>query len=240
MAKIIHSKGKSTYDTYRRRGQKRRFFLYLLALLGVVGAYFTYGISLVLCISLLFLKKDDAYDKILASGEAGEKATENVLRKLPRSYYVIGDVTIEKPTGKSQLDHLVIGPNGVFVVETKNHKGIISGDDSDVKVLQQKQVRGMWQDSRFLNPTKQVTTHMRAVRNFMERVGYKGVPVSGAVFFANPEAKVRIYSEEMPVFSAKKGGARKLRRYIRKKGQKGYLDAGERKDLANRFAKRKV
>lgn len=236
MAKIIRSKRESTYAYYHKGILKKRIVVFIICLAGVTGAYFTYGISLLLCLSLFSLKRDRSYEKILDAGESGEMFTEMVLKKLPRSYYVVSDVVLERKNGTSQMDHVVVGRNGVFIVETKNHRGTITGNDEDVKVLQEKQLKGRKVKKTFYNPTKQVSGHVRTVRRMMEDTGYGGTAIIGIVFFSNPDAKVYLTSNIVPVFSARTKGAKRLRSYIKNRKSNGYLKPGEQKDLAELFS----
>jgi Nuclease-related domain len=51
-------------------------------------------------------------------GAAGERATADVLTRLPdRSWAVLHDLSI--PGHRANIDHLVIGPTGVWVIDTK-------------------------------------------------------------------------------------------------------------------------
>ena len=67
------------------------------------------------------------------AGAVGEEAVIGVLSKLPDSYHVFNDITLALPQTvfwsthqehikSAQIDHLVIGPSGVFIIETKNWK----------------------------------------------------------------------------------------------------------------------
>ena len=53
-------------------------------------------------------------------GAEGERLTARTLQKLPASYRVLHDLPM--PRSKANIDHVVIGPTGVFSVETKNYK----------------------------------------------------------------------------------------------------------------------
>ncbi|MCR4434200.1 MAG: NERD domain-containing protein [Caldiserica bacterium] len=52
-------------------------------------------------------------------GSEGEGKVEVELRKLSQGFFVFHDL----PTGRGNIDHVVIGPTGIFTVETKNWKG---------------------------------------------------------------------------------------------------------------------
>jgi hypothetical protein len=54
---------------------------------------------------------------IFKAGQKGEKQTINLLKKsLNDNYYLINGIRIR---GLGDVDHVVVGSNGVFVVETK-------------------------------------------------------------------------------------------------------------------------
>lgn len=53
-------------------------------------------------------------------GAEGERMTARALEKLPTSYQVVHDLPM--PRSKANIDHVVVGPTGVFTVETKNYK----------------------------------------------------------------------------------------------------------------------
>jgi hypothetical protein len=60
-------------------------------------------------------------------GAEGERKTEKAVRPLERrGWHVEHDIQIE---GRANLDHVVIGPPGVFLLETKNLAGTISFED---------------------------------------------------------------------------------------------------------------
>lgn len=55
----------------------------------------------------------------LRRGILGEEAVADVLARLPSSYWVLHSVS----TGHGDVDHVVIGPTGVFALETKAWEG---------------------------------------------------------------------------------------------------------------------
>lgn len=56
----------------------------------------------------------------IEQGRAGEVEVATRLRRLGASYRVIHDLVL--PTG-GDADHIVVGPSGVFVIETKSYNG---------------------------------------------------------------------------------------------------------------------
>lgn len=67
--------------------------------------------------------------QIYKSGQQGEKAVINALtNSLNDDYYLLNGVYLKD--GGGDVDHIVLGPNGVYVLETKNWSGhiICNGD----------------------------------------------------------------------------------------------------------------
>jgi hypothetical protein len=64
-----------------------------------------------------------------SAGKQGELAVTQALQSLPDQYVVLNDLML--PDGKGNVDHLVMGPNGLFVIETKNYSSYVKciGDD---------------------------------------------------------------------------------------------------------------
>lgn len=76
--------------------------------------------------SLVFKKKYD----VLQSGVRGEETTLKILRKLPKEFTVLTNPVILNRGVTMELDFVVVSKNGVFIVESKNYRGIVSGRTS--------------------------------------------------------------------------------------------------------------
>jgi hypothetical protein len=62
-------------------------------------------------------------------GAAGERRTARLLRPLERhGWAVLHDLAV--PGSRANLDHLVIGPGGVFVIDSKQYRGRLQMDPS--------------------------------------------------------------------------------------------------------------
>lgn len=92
-------------------------------------------------------------------GELGEHKINIQLDQLSKEFQHLNDLLIPNPksrSGYSQVDHLVISPYGLFVIETKNYNGEIKGSRKDK----------YWNVSnRFnmYNPLRQNYGHIKAV-----------------------------------------------------------------------------
>jgi hypothetical protein len=97
--------------------------------------------------------------KIESIGEHGENLVARFLSD-DRDSIVLSDIILVdgKTQKSSQIDHVVIRPNGVFVVETKNYAGRIYGSESQqewTQVLAYGETK-----NSFYNPIKQNSTHI--------------------------------------------------------------------------------
>ncbi len=84
-------------------------------------------IAVILFVAFLIARKKLG---ILSSGVRGEEQTLAILKKLPKDFTIITNPVIYNRGVALELDFVVIGKNGVFIVETKNYRGIISGKTS--------------------------------------------------------------------------------------------------------------
>lgn len=85
-----------------------------------------------LLVAKKILHKMERETRSWEKGWDGEVAVGRKLAdELPRSYCVIHDLT----TDFSNLDHVVVGPTGVFAVETKNWRGLVTADGNNELLL---------------------------------------------------------------------------------------------------------
>lgn len=98
-------------------------------------------------------------------GFFGEKVVAICLSKLDkRKYKVINDVLISMKSGKtSQIDHVVVSIYGIFVIETKNYKGWIFGQENSNQWTQVIYNR----KENFLNPVRQNKGHVQALQELL-------------------------------------------------------------------------
>ena len=60
------------------------------------------------------------------TGASGERDIIPALKHLPNTYTVVCDLAFADSYGN--IDHLVIGPTGVFAIDVKNWRGTVSND----------------------------------------------------------------------------------------------------------------
>ena len=78
-------------------------------------------------------------------------------------YHLIKDVTLPTEDGTTQIDHIIVSEYGVFVVETKNMKGWIYGDEKQ-KFWTQKIYK---HTKKFQNPLHQNYKHIKTIQDLL-------------------------------------------------------------------------
>jgi hypothetical protein len=97
-------------------------------------------------------------------GELGEYKIDIQISQMPKEYRYISDLFIKNSkssTGYSQIDHVIITPYGLFVIETKNYQGIIYGGRERKVWL----INGKF---KMMNPLLQNHGHIQALKNFID------------------------------------------------------------------------
>lgn len=142
----------------------------------------------------------------VSAGQVGENAVARRLRWLPKDeYFVINDLLLDRGNGYStQIDHVVVSPYGVFVIETKNIYGYIHGSDNS------KLWRSCWRnrDLSFDNPILQNEAHIKALEGVLRDKQIKYIPI--IAFSTNAELQVSVENTHVIYWSQVR---RLIRRY---------------------------
>ncbi|CAM2079341.1 MAG: nuclease-related domain-containing protein [uncultured Clostridium sp.] len=127
------------------------------------------GAVVLVLISILILIK--SYESKV-KGYVGEKLVAKKLSKLnKRKYKIINNLLLKTLKGTAQIDHIVISQYGIFVIETKNYKGIITGNEYDDNWNQI-----LFNNKEVLrNPIKQNNGHIKALKDVIPALRYKKI-----------------------------------------------------------------
>lgn len=124
---------------------------------------FFWIIMILAFISLVFYKK--------IVGKAGEFWVKKELSKLNKQiYHVINDVTIQQDNFTHQIDHIVVSKYGIFVIETKQYNGFISGNEYDKQWIQNKKYY-------INNPIHQNYGHVKCLEKLLNLPENKFIPI---------------------------------------------------------------
>jgi len=93
-------------------------------------------------------------------GDIGEGTVARRLKSLPSNKYaVFNDIMLKTGRGSVQIDHIVVSQYGIFVVETKNISGIITGTEHSENWTKTDNGRRY----EFFNPITQNAGHINAL-----------------------------------------------------------------------------
>lgn len=132
-------------------------------------------IAIIIIISLLIAYKIFSPSK----GNKGEKKVAKELMKLPNEYHVFNDITIRSDFGTTQIDHVVVSKYGIFVIETKNYSGIITGHENNYYWTQ-----NIWGNKfKLRNPIKQNFSHIISLKEITKDLPH--IPFFSIVVFTD-------------------------------------------------------
>ncbi len=105
------------------------------------------------------LIQGDARQRIpaLKAGIQGEEEVANYLSDLSDEYIVLNNVSIQAKSQQTEIDSLVISRYGIWIVETKNYSGYLSGRVDDRKWQRERISQyGVSREDEVNNPLRQM------------------------------------------------------------------------------------
>lgn len=126
-------------------------------------------------------------------GMVGEWKVKKICQKtVLKPEYNVNNIIVTNDGKSSQIDHVVIRENAIFVIETKNYSGRIYGKDNQqewTQVLRYGKVK-----NHFYNPVKQNATHVYQLKKVLP----EGTPIVSVVVFVQNNTQ---YIEAQNVFN---------------------------------------
>ncbi|MGR6835316.1 nuclease-related domain-containing protein [Syntrophomonas erecta] len=147
--------------------------------------------------------------EIIKSGNRGEYKVQAVLRALenPKSRYRVYHNIRLGPDAEhtNEYDTVILGPNGIFHIETKNYGGerggIIDIDSQQNWILHKKS----GYSKLITNPSGQVDSHEYRLQGFLNRVvGIKKLPTQGIIVLSCDDITLRFNTKtesDIPILS---------------------------------------
>lgn len=175
--------------------RKANYYRYLSIIFIIVAIFLFFGTAIHFFLFILsmisfgiaayFLRKETPW----SSGAAGEEAVIRILQNLDSSFKVVNDVVL--PGDRQNIDHIVVSSVGTFVIETKNHNGIIKCFEDS---WSRKKVgrRGTVYSANIGNPSKQAKRNAVVLKNWLQSenidVGY----IVAVVVFTHEDVELRL------------------------------------------------
>lgn len=155
---------------------------------GVVLGFFSYA-------HFLQTRQNKQNEKYMAAGLRGESEVAKILAEnLDNSYYLYNDISIRNGFNRAQIDHMVVCGKGIFVLETKNWRGRLTGSETERKWLQH-----VYSDRppRVLsNPVLQNKRHVTVLEKFLRSGGVPEVPIISMLVFTGRNTTLDIKDQQ--------------------------------------------
>lgn len=128
---------------------------------------------------------------VKGKGARGEAHVAKFLATLPeKEYKVINNLLLPTSFGTTQIDHVIVSIYGIFVIETKNYKGVIYGGEDAEHWTQ-----NVWGRKYSMpNPIRQNKLHISAVIKVLNNLHIYSRVYSILAF--SPRATLRAHSTE--------------------------------------------
>jgi Nuclease-related domain/TadE-like protein len=145
-------------------------------------------------------------------GRSGEHLVRATLAaELPEDYVLLNGLIL--PRGAGDVDHLVVGPSGVFVLETKTMAGSIVCDADGTWRRTKVGRAGTPYGAYIGDPATQVRRNIHAVRECLRRRApqlFLGPPlwIEGLVVFAHPATELATEHSRVPTVRLAEAAAR--------------------------------
>lgn len=160
-------------------------FVSLIALgfTAAILVFVHHGIGALLLVAALsavayFLYRGERRMESFFKGARGEERVAGILKSLPEAYHLFNDFV----AGGCHVDHVVVGPAGVFAIETKFWNGKVTLEEGHILV------DGHLPDR---SPLAQVLKEARLVKGELAKSGWTGVVTPVLAFASNTfEAKI--------------------------------------------------
>ncbi len=175
----------------------------------------------------------------LQAGLRGQAALVKTLGVLDDSYYLVNNLKL--PGRADDIDHLLIGPNGVFALETKNHRGRIYARDGQWYQVKTSHGGRLQPEKPMRDPARQLKRNVDYLRSCLNRTNpalckSTRLWIEGVVVFTHPKVDLDLpdaYLKGLP-FPVLRG--RELPRHIRLHVPRRTLSRAEVSRLVSMFA----
>jgi len=141
--------------------------------------------------------------KIWRAGLKGQEKVEEVLSVLPDEYILINNLSL--PFKNCDIDHLLLGPNGIFLLETKHYKGDVSCIVDDWEYQKVGKNGGLYK-GYINNPSRQLKRNIWELKTFFDKkskrmFGVTPFPywIQGMIVFTNEDTELTTKEETVKI-----------------------------------------
>jgi len=180
------------------------FFITVMLFAINIKPYSSFGLAMIPLSYVMGLYAYRSY-ALWRSGPEGERLVSDELKKLDDSYILVKNAII--PPSKGDIDYILVGPTGIFVIETKNVGGIVSCN-GDVWSRHKVGSHGKPYKLEIGSPSNQAKRSAKNLKDFILKHGSKifgrKVPhiwVYGIIVFTNNSVRLNLKNPTVEVLS---------------------------------------
>ncbi len=134
----------------------------------------------------------------VTAGLRGEVEVTHLLeRALGNDTYILNDISLRSGRKRAQIDHLVVSPKGLFVLETKNWRGEIVGDERERRWTQLREPGT--RPVTVSNPILQNQRHVEVLNACLRAAGIQWPDVFSVVVMTSSRAEWKVANQTVPV-----------------------------------------
>jgi hypothetical protein len=144
--------------------------------------------------------------KLFEYGRKGEEKVASILKEqLPDNFWLLNDMIISLggiiKKKQAQIDHIAVGPGGIFVIETKAYTGRLIARKNQRELTQIKYLdNGKKEIKKLTNPVVQNEYHIDVLKKFMNKKGLSVPLVYSLIIFTSPKASYDLECEGHYIF----------------------------------------
>ncbi|MDU2063655.1 MAG: nuclease-related domain-containing protein [Sporomusaceae bacterium] len=138
------------------------------------------------------------YGACMSGAEGERRVSAFLVKELSNDWVILNDLEVQSNQKTAQIDHLLVGPYGIVLIETKNVKGRISLTDNKQYWAQEKR----YDTKQFYSPTLQARGHEAAIKSVISLFHLdKYIPIRSVVLFSDEgiELKLPLFVDGVPV-----------------------------------------
>ncbi len=156
-----------------------------LTVIGIIaGVIIVISVVITSCISGDRNSQNEEQERRLA-GERGEKVVTDEIKRVKRKDdYLFTNVEITFKGKRTECDNIIINNFGVFIIETKNYSGSLSGNENDDEWVERKydDYGNILEEKNVKNPIKQVRRQIDILSKYLKHNGLRAW-IDGYVIF---------------------------------------------------------
>ena len=158
------------------------------------------------CQNKLFLTFEDCK----SGSDKGSLMERSIVKRLIQDGYLSSEYVMnaylpaKNEIGYTEVDAIMVGPNGLYVFESKNRSGTIIGDEEEKNWTQHLGGGRTPIVNPLYNPVWQNDGHCLALKNVLKDTPYKDVPIWSVIVFASGTdlSKVTVRRNDVRIVTA--------------------------------------